>query len=329
MEPTVPPVPPWNIIDNLPLELQFIILEILTRAQKTLVSMTCWKWYNLIKAFSPGLRTDPNLLLWHAAKHDYQNLLIYAKRTGVDDFKGGMKIAAINGHLEIMKTLYEWGKIKPQKLKSPPHLLIQTALVWSSYGGNLEGIKLAKSWGTHSYILAIEKAAEGGHPACMKLAREYVSSFVPKFMIRRSISKSLTLAASNGHLECMKLAKHLGARNYQLAMTAAARKGRIEAVKLLKVWGTLRFKYTIFSLTKEIDILRKQIDRNVKNDPYRQYKSGSYVKLKIKGTSRKRLIKIPTISQRIATRSYFQTELEKLIECLTLLKSWEKEKMEI
>ncbi len=319
-----PTDPDWNIIDDLPLELQFLILDHLTRAEKTLISMTCWKWYYLIEQFSPGVRTDPNLLLWYAAKHDYQNLLIFAKRTGVDDFKGGMKIAAIKGHFEIMKTLYEWGKVKPQKLKSPPHLLIQTGLVWSSYGGNLEGIKLAKSWGSNNYLVAIEKAAKGGHPACMKLAREYVSSFVPKFMIRISISKSLTLASSNGHLECMKLAKHLGAHNYQIAMTAAAKKGQIEAIKLLRAWGVIIFKHSITSLTREIDNLKKIINRDIKKNPYRKYKSGSYVKLKIKGDDQKRLIKIPTISQRAATRSYFQTKLEKLIECLILLKSWEK-----
>ena len=326
----------WTILDNLPSELQCLILNRLTRAEKTLTLMTCRSWHDLIRQFSPGLRTNPNLLLYHAAKYGYENLLILAKLWGVDDFKEGMRIASIKGRLEIMKTLFEWEKIEQQKLKSPSHLLIQTALIWSSYGGHPKGMRLAKSWGAKKYGQAIEKASEGGYPDCMKLALDWMEEDDPLgsvYILLKHAREALKLAASNAHLKCMRLAVWWGVSDYDSAMREAAKKGHMEAMLLLKMRdkgrGTLNFSQQVIFLAKEIDKLKKTINRNNKNDPYRQYKSGSYVELKIKGAPRKRLIKIPTISQRAATRSYFQAKLEKLIKCLRLLESWKKQKMEI
>ena len=334
-----PEIDELDLIGKLPGEIQCMIMDTLTRAEKILCLMVSISWKQIIESFWSGIRADPNLLLFHAAKYDYKKLLEFAKLWGARRFDLGMKSAASAGNLELMVILKDWSLIKPQQLESPPHLVIAAALSFSARRGNIEGMKLAKSWGALKYSWAMKQAA-GGSPKGMKLAKLWIETSSPTFRnrtltenqkkryvertLRSAINISLKFSSLTGEIECMKLAKEWGADAYNDAMVSASLKCQFEAMKLLKEWGAYPFDKPIKTLAKCILDLKNMIERNVQKDPYGNHRAGSYIKIKIKGKVKPILVKVPTVSQKDHTLIYFQTELKKKIKCLELLKTWKK-----
>lgn len=337
-----PEITYFDIISNLPPELQFLFFQSLVRAEKTFCSMVCRSWHQIIEKNWTGIRSSPGLILSHAAKNGYKGLLFFAKQIGATRFDCGMRWTAASGHLELMGILKDWSVIKPQHPRCPPHVIIRIAMSSSAKGGNLEGMELAKTWGALQYGRAMERAAAGGNLECMKLAKLWIETSPPAISSvhsrrqsgwqERFVKRTITMAVKDslgssslyGQIKAMELAKEWGAENYDSAMEQACQKCQIEAMKLLRTWGASQFDKPIENLIKNITEQRHIIKRNDQKDSYRKRQAGSYVKFMIKGQIKPMLIKVPTVSQKASTRAYFQAELERMIECLELLKTWKK-----
>ena len=217
-----PEIVDFNIISNLPPEIQFMILESLNRVEKILCLMVCISWNQIIESFWSGIRCTSNLLLLHAAKHGYEELLEFAKLHNAKRFDLAMEYAAEKGHLELMVILKDWSPIKPQKLEYPSRSVISTSLSSSARGGNIAGMKLAKSWGALKFSWAMRQAA-GGSPEGMKLAKLWIETCPStlrnrtptedqkkrhlKYILTSAINDALKFSSFNRKIECMKLAK--------------------------------------------------------------------------------------------------------------------------
>ena len=334
----------FDMISKFPAEIQCMILETLNRTERTLCLRVSIRWKQIIKSFWPGISANPNMLLRHAAKHGYEELLRFAKREGAERFDLAMRFAAREGHLELMVILKDWSLIKPQKLESPPHLVIAAALFSSALGGNIAGMELAKTWGALKYKEAMLLTAAGGSPEGMKLVKLWIETSSPtfrninstnlddqkkqhiKYILTSAINGALGLSSSTGETECMKLAKEWGADKYNNAMVSASRSCQFEAMKLLRKWGACQFDKSIEAVIKRILNLENRIEENKQKDTYDDHRAGSYIK--IKEREKYILIKVPTVSQKDHTLIYHQTELKRMAECLELLKTWKKEEIE-
>ena len=76
-------------------------------------------------------------------------------------------------------------------------------------------------------------AAEGGHEACMNLAKSW--GFGQS--LATAYDQAMASASFGGHEACMTLAKSWGATNYDRAMAFAAEGGHEACMTLRKSWG--------------------------------------------------------------------------------------------
>ena len=134
---------------------------------------------------------------------------------------GSMSLSDLSyqGHADLLV----WAHVKAH----PPKAL-ERIMVGAAEGGHEACMNLAKSWGATDYDWAMIHAAEGGYEACMNLAKDWGATDYDEAMI---------CAAGGDHTACMTLAKSWGATNYDGAMRYAAAGGRVVCMELAKSWG--------------------------------------------------------------------------------------------
>ena len=188
-----------NPINRLPPELLVCVFEVIPDSDKIICTLAYKHWGVLIKSYWKGIKTDPDTLLYHAARVGFRCHLNLAKSVGATYYLDALEPAASGGRKDLMLLLVSWWK-NYNVTKLTNITLISEDLEPSS-----EYEKLMKDWRT-----AVRK---------------------------NSFNNILLVSAEGGHIECMKLAKRWGADDCTMALFGAESGRHDKCADLLKIWG--------------------------------------------------------------------------------------------
>ena len=131
-------------------------------------------------------------------------------------FNEAMRLAAENGHIEIVKLCKECGATD-----------FDEAMRLAAENGHIEIVKLCREYGATDFDEAMYEAACGGHIEIVKLCREYGAT---------DFDEAMREAVCNGHIEIVKLCREYGATDFDEAMYEAACEGHVDIFKLFRDW---------------------------------------------------------------------------------------------
>ena len=264
-------------INRLPLELLVDVFKVLSDSDKIVCTLVHKHWGTLIKDYWKGIKTDPDTLLYHAARVGSRCQLNLAKSVGATRYLDALEPAASGGRKDLMLLLVSWWKIynaskltdailTSEELKPTPefgilmkdwHVAIRNndlnkILIVSTEGGHIECMKLAKMWGANDFTMAMVGATIGGHGKNWDLIN-HLKRWGGDWYINGKISLCNDLLARAATYNCitfMELVKKMGANDYDRALAHSANSGNTACLKLAKKWGARDYNRALKSAVK-------------------------------------------------------------------------------
>jgi len=193
---------------------------------------TCARLRAIIK---PPTKRSPNELLTNGAKIGSEDLCIFARSCGANNYYEMLCVGALHNHRAICEFAREW-------LRECNEGVSYFAMInHAARGGHRAICELAEKWARENnedpdYDWMLAGAAEGGHRAICELARaRLMGSATPLYNLM------LASAAGGGHRAICELAREwiLDARqsvDYNCALINAAHGGHREICELARKW---------------------------------------------------------------------------------------------
>lgn len=165
--------------------------------------------------------------------HDLRKDVRYFQRINVQT---SMDRAAENGHLEVLKFLYNIGAT-----------CSTSSMIWAASNGHLDVLKFLHSVGVKCTERAMYYAAMKGHLDVLK--------FLHSIGVTCD-EDAMDYAARNKHIDVLKFLHSIGAKCSTNAIDWAAEKGHLDVIKLLLSIGA---KYInamdLATVTKQLEVL--------------------------------------------------------------------------